>query len=153
MVICSSLETPVQSSTPWKNSSPAGCARVISGGSSPPFSSPMLSHQPSWRPDRRWLELLEDRNTVVRAELARFRGREVKVTGDGFLATFDGPGRAIRAARAMTQAVQPLGIEIRAGLHTGEIELSDNDIGGLTVPSPSASLWSLPPQACSSPAP
>jgi class 3 adenylate cyclase/pimeloyl-ACP methyl ester carboxylesterase len=83
--------------------------------------------------DRRWLEVLADHDTIVRAELARFRGNEVKTTGDGFLATFDGPARAVRAAQAITQAVRPLGIYIRSGLHTGEIERADNDIGGITV--------------------
>jgi class 3 adenylate cyclase len=83
--------------------------------------------------DRRWLEILADHNTVVRAELARFRGNEVKTTGDGFLATFDGPARAVRAAQAITQAVRPLGIDIRCGLHTGEIERVENDVGGVAV--------------------
>ena len=83
--------------------------------------------------DRRWLELLSDHNAVVRAELARFRGNEVKTTGDGFLVTFDAPGRAVRAAQAITQAVRPLGIDIRAGLHAGEIERVENDVGGVTV--------------------
>jgi class 3 adenylate cyclase len=83
--------------------------------------------------DRRWLEVLADHNTIVRAELARFRGNEVKTTGDGFLATFDGPGCAVRAAQAIAQAVRPLGLDIRAGLHTGEIERIGNDIGGVAV--------------------
>jgi len=69
----------------------------------------------------------------VRRELARFRGCEVKTTGDGFLATFDGPGRAIQCAQAIAIAAQSLGIEVRAGLHTGECELFGQDIGGIAV--------------------
>jgi len=69
----------------------------------------------------------------VRRELARFRGREIKTTGDGFLATFDGPGRAIQCAQAITGAARSLGVEVRAGLHTGECELLADDIGGIAV--------------------
>jgi class 3 adenylate cyclase len=69
----------------------------------------------------------------VRRELARFRGREVHTAGDGFLATFDGPARAARCAIAITQAVRPLGLEVRAGVHTGEVELMGDDIGGIAV--------------------
>jgi class 3 adenylate cyclase len=70
---------------------------------------------------------------VVRAELARFRGREVDTAGDGFFATFDGPARAIRSAKAVTESVQGLGLEIRAGLHTGEVELAGDSIRGIAV--------------------
>ena len=70
--------------------------------------------------DRDWHALLDAHDAVVRAQLARFRGREVNTSGDGFLATFDGPQRAIRCAMAIRDAVQALGIEVRAGLHTGE---------------------------------
>ena len=83
--------------------------------------------------DQRWRDLLTSHNAVVRAELARFRGREVKTAGDGFLATFDGPARAIRCACAVRDAVRSLGIEIRAGLHTGECELMGDDVGGIAV--------------------
>jgi class 3 adenylate cyclase len=83
--------------------------------------------------DRRWRELLATHDAVVSAELDRHRGREIKSTGDGVLATFDGPGRAIRCACAIRDAVRALGIEIRAGLHTGEIELRGDDIGGIAV--------------------
>jgi class 3 adenylate cyclase len=69
----------------------------------------------------------------VRRELDRFRGHEVDTAGDGFLATFDGPARAIRCARATVEAVRSLGIEVRAGLHTGEIELLDEGIAGIAV--------------------
>jgi class 3 adenylate cyclase len=83
--------------------------------------------------DGRWRELLESYYAVVRRELARFRGREVKTVGDGVLATFDGPARGIRAARAINAGVGPLGIEVRAGLHTGECELMGDDVGGIAV--------------------
>jgi class 3 adenylate cyclase len=83
--------------------------------------------------DRRWHRLLVDHQEVVRRQLARFRGREVKTTGDGFLATFDGPARAIRAAAAIRAAVRELGLEVRVGLHTGECELLGEDIGGIAV--------------------
>jgi class 3 adenylate cyclase len=83
--------------------------------------------------DRRWRELLEGHDEVVRGQLDRFRGQEVKTTGDGFLATFDGPARGIQCARAIAQGVRPLEIEVRAGLHTGECEIRDNDIGGIAV--------------------
>ena len=73
------------------------------------------------------------RTTPSCGQLARFRGREVNTSGDGFLATFDGPQRAIRCAMAIRDAVQPLGIEVRAGLHTGECELRGDDIGGIAV--------------------
>ena len=83
--------------------------------------------------DQRWRDLLEDHYRLARSELAHHRGREVKTTGDGLLATFDGPARAIRCASAIRNAVHQLGIEIRAGLHTGEVEVLDQDIGGIAV--------------------
>ena len=83
--------------------------------------------------DRAWRELLEHQNALLRRELGRFRGREIKTLGDGMLATFDGPARAIRCARAMTEAVRALGIEVRVGLHTGEVELVDDDVAGIAV--------------------
>ena len=83
--------------------------------------------------DRGWRELLERHDAVVRKSLARFRGREVKSTGDGFLATFDGPARGIECARDITGAVAELGIEVRAGLHTGECEIRGDDISGMAV--------------------
>ena len=83
--------------------------------------------------DRRWRELLDAHHAVVRRELARYRGREVHTVGDGFLATFDGPARAVRCAGAISDTVRQLGIEVRAGLHTGEIELMGNDVGGIAV--------------------
>jgi class 3 adenylate cyclase/pimeloyl-ACP methyl ester carboxylesterase len=83
--------------------------------------------------DRDWHALLDAHDAVVRAQLARFRGREVNTAGDGFLAMFDGPQRAIRCAMAIRDAVQALGIEVRAGLHTGECEVRGDDIGGIGV--------------------
>ena len=83
--------------------------------------------------DRQWRALLDRHDQAVREQLLRFRGREVKNLGDGFLATFDGPARAVRCAAAISQNVQPLGIDVRSGLHTGEIELKRDDIGGIAV--------------------
>ena len=83
--------------------------------------------------DRNWHALLDAHDAVVRAQLARFRGREVNTSGDGFLAMFDGPQRAIRCAISIRDAVQALGIEVRAGLHTGECEVRGDDIGGIGV--------------------
>ena len=83
--------------------------------------------------DRRWTELLEDHQQLVRQELTRFRGREIDTAGDGFLATFDGPARAIRCASAIRDAMKGLGIEIRAGLHTGECEMVGEKMRGVAV--------------------
>jgi len=83
--------------------------------------------------DRRWRGLIESHNKLMHTEINRFKGRVVKSTGDGFLATFDGPARAIRCALAVSEEARRLGIEIRAGLHTGEVDLIDGDIGGITV--------------------
>jgi class 3 adenylate cyclase len=83
--------------------------------------------------DRDWHALLDAHDAVVRSQLSRFRGREVNTSGDGFLAMFDGPQRAIRCAMAIRDAVQALGIEVRAGLHTGECEVRGDDIGGIAV--------------------
>ena len=83
--------------------------------------------------DRRWKELLADHHHVVRSALGQHRGSEVRLTGDGFLATFDGPARAIRCAEAIRDGVRALGLEIRAGLHTGEIELAGSGIEGVAV--------------------
>jgi pimeloyl-ACP methyl ester carboxylesterase len=83
--------------------------------------------------DRRWRDLLEQHNRVVRQGLQRFRGLEVKTIGDGFLATFDGPARGIRCARAVVDELAGLGIDLRAGLHTGECEAMNGDLGGVAV--------------------
>jgi pimeloyl-ACP methyl ester carboxylesterase len=83
--------------------------------------------------DRRWRDLLEQHHSAVRRELGRFGGQEVDTAGDGFFATFDGPARAIRCAGAIVDAVRPLGLDVRAGLHTGEVELIDRKVGGIAV--------------------
>lgn len=83
--------------------------------------------------DRQWRALLDQHDQAVRQQLARFRGREVKHTGDGFLATFDGPARAVRCASAISETLEPLGIAVRGGLHSGEVELRGDDIGGIAV--------------------
>ncbi len=83
--------------------------------------------------DRAWKDLLERHHEAVRAELARFRGHEVDTAGDGFFATFEGPARAVRCALAIREAVRALGVEIRAGLHTGECEIVSDKVGGIAV--------------------
>ena len=83
--------------------------------------------------DRQWRALLDGHDAAVRQQLLRFRGREVKNLGDGFMATFDGPARAVRCAAAISEAVQPLGITLRSGLHTGEIGLTPGDVTGIAV--------------------
>jgi pimeloyl-ACP methyl ester carboxylesterase len=83
--------------------------------------------------DRSWRELVERHNSTVRALLARYRGKEMDTAGDGFFASFDGPARAVRCARGIVQAVGPLAIEVRAGVHTGEVETIDGKVGGIAV--------------------
>jgi class 3 adenylate cyclase len=83
--------------------------------------------------DRRWRELLDRHHAVVRQELMRFRGREIDTAGDGFFAVFDGPARAIRCAQSTVTAVRNIGLEIRAGLHTGEVELANGAVRGIAV--------------------
>jgi len=83
--------------------------------------------------DARWRELVREHHALVRTQLARFRGREIDTAGDGFFASFDGPARAIRCACAIAQAVGELGLDVRAGLHTGECELIDGKVGGVAV--------------------
>ena len=83
--------------------------------------------------DRRWRQLLDDHDAMIARHVEQFRGRFVKHTGDGALATFDGPGRAINCARALRTAMGGLGIQIRAGLHAGEVELRGEGMGGLAV--------------------
>jgi class 3 adenylate cyclase len=83
--------------------------------------------------DRHWRDLLVSHQEVVRRELARFRGREINTAGDGFFAAFDGPARGVRCARAIAEDVRSLGLEIRAGLHTGECEVIGDDMGGIVV--------------------
>ena len=83
--------------------------------------------------DRQWRALLDRHDEAVRQQFARFRGQEVKNLGDGFMATFDGPARAVRCATAIAQSLRPLGLAVRSGLHTGEIELQRDDIAGIAV--------------------
>jgi class 3 adenylate cyclase len=83
--------------------------------------------------DRQWRALLDRHDDTVRQQLARFRGQEVKNLGDGFMATFDGPARAVRCAASICESVRPLGIAVRSGLHTGEVELKRDDVAGIAV--------------------
>ena len=83
--------------------------------------------------DRAWKDLLSAHHARARAELERYRGREIDTAGDGFLATFDGPARAVRCARAITDAMRELGIEVRAGVHTGEVEVDGDSVRGIAV--------------------
>jgi class 3 adenylate cyclase len=83
--------------------------------------------------DQRWRDLLDNHHSTIRRNLTRFRGREVKTTGDGILATFDGPARGVRCACAISEEIKPLGIAVRAGLHTGECEMIGDDVGGIAV--------------------
>jgi class 3 adenylate cyclase len=83
--------------------------------------------------DRRWREVLEAHHGAVRRELERFRGREIDTAGDGFLATFDGPARAIRCAISIGDAVESVGLAVRAGLHTGECEMRGDGVSGIAV--------------------
>jgi class 3 adenylate cyclase/pimeloyl-ACP methyl ester carboxylesterase len=83
--------------------------------------------------DRAWRDLLDRHNILVRAQLELFRGREIKTVGDGFIATFDGPARAVRCAKEIVEEVRELGLAVRCGLHTGECEFLDGDVGGIAV--------------------
>ncbi|MBI5505154.1 MAG: hypothetical protein HY899_10165 [Deltaproteobacteria bacterium] len=83
--------------------------------------------------DRAWAELLEEHNARVRTAIDQFRGREMATLGDGFLALFDGPARAVRAAVSMDQAVTDLGLRLRVGIHTGELEIVGGQVRGLAV--------------------
>ena len=83
--------------------------------------------------DTRWRDLLQQHDRLVRRELDRHRGREVKTLGDGVLATFDGPARGIGCARAICEQAQTIGVEVRAGLHSGEVDLVNGDVGGIAV--------------------
>ena len=83
--------------------------------------------------DRAWVSLVAEHHRRVRAQLARFRGREIDTAGDGFFASFDGPARAIRCAETIAEQVSDLGLTIRAGIHTGECELVDGKVAGIAV--------------------
>ena len=95
--------------------------------------------------DRRWRDLLDSHDELVRGELARHGGREVKMTGDGFLALFDGPARAIRCAVAIRDKLRAEGVEVRIGLHSGEVELRGDDVGGIAVHIGARVATSAPP--------
>ena len=83
--------------------------------------------------DRRWRELLDSHDVAVRREITRARGREIKTTGDGFLVAFDGPARAIRCGLAISAEARRIGLDVRAGLHTGECEVRGDDLAGIAV--------------------
>ena len=83
--------------------------------------------------DRAWHDVLDRHNALVRREISRHRGHEVRTMGDGFLATFDGPARSIRCALAINEGVEALGLQVRAGLHTGEVEMAEDDLSGIAV--------------------
>jgi class 3 adenylate cyclase len=83
--------------------------------------------------DRRWRDFLTSHDAIIGDALHRYRGQEIRFTGDGVLATFDGPARAVRCACTIRDGIQALGVEVRAGLHTGEIDLWKDDIAGITV--------------------
>lgn len=91
------------------------------------------THRAAELGDRRWRDLLDAHHTVVREQIGRFRGREIDTAGDGFLAAFDGPARAVRSACAIAEGVRRLGLEVRAGLHTGECEVMGAKLGGIAV--------------------
>jgi class 3 adenylate cyclase len=83
--------------------------------------------------DRAWKQLIDRHDEAIRRQLDRWRGREVETAGDGFLATFDGPARAVRCATSVVDAVRELGLDVRAGVHTGEVELADGNVRGIAV--------------------
>src|SRR6202041_2713114 len=83
--------------------------------------------------DHAWRRLLDNHDAIARQTVEKFRGNLIKTTGDGILATFDGPGRAVRCALAFEAAARQIGLPLRAGLHTGEIEVRDRDVGGIAV--------------------
>jgi len=83
--------------------------------------------------DQRWRDQLDQHHAVVRRELERFRGREIDTAGDGFFATFDGPARGIRCGKAIVESVRSIGLDVRAGLHTGEVELAGDAVRGIAV--------------------
>jgi class 3 adenylate cyclase len=107
----------------------AACAPALTVGR----SHGAFTTRRSARRDRRWREVLDEHDAAVRRVLARMRGRELRTTGDGFLASFDRPARAIRRAKEITATVRRLGLDVRAGLHTGECEVRGADLTGLAV--------------------
>ena len=142
------VDLPGRDHLPWVGDNPLGILdeieRFLTGTMSEPEPDRVLAtvlftdivdstSLASSMGDDRWRNLLHAHDDAVRAEIARFRGTEVKNLGDGFLATFDAPGRAIRCALSIASAVQSLGLTIRAGLHTGEVHLVNGDIEGISV--------------------
>jgi class 3 adenylate cyclase/pimeloyl-ACP methyl ester carboxylesterase len=118
--------------------------RLVAGEAAPPVPESVLTtllftdivgstEQAASIGDRAWRDLLSKHHATVRRELARFRGEERDTAGDGFFATFDGPARAIRCAQAAMKAVRPLGLELRAGIHTGECELHEGKVAGVAL--------------------
>ena len=103
--------------------------------------------------DQAWTDLLGRHHALVRSYLDRFRGQEIDNAGDGFLASFDGPARAITCARAITEGVQELGLDVRSGLHTGECEVVGEKLGGIAVHIGARVAATAGPGRCSSPRP
>ena len=128
--------TPRRCSTRSRSSSPACGAASAPNGCSPPSCSPTSSARPSAPRvlgDGRWRDLLDNHDTIVRHELERFGGREVNTAGDGFVATFPSPSAAIACADSLVDAIRVLGIEIRVGIHAGEVEVRGDDVAGMAV--------------------
>ena len=123
-----STRSSASSSAPGPHASPNASSRRCSSptSSTPPERAAEVG-------DRRWRDVRARHEAIVRDRLARFRGQEVKTLGDGFMSRFDGPARAIRCAAAIRDAVRALGLELRAGLHTGEVEVVDHDLHGIAV--------------------
>jgi pimeloyl-ACP methyl ester carboxylesterase len=141
------VELPGIDHLPWAGDSEAVLGEIeefLTGARSPPDPDRVLAtvmftdivgstERAAELGDARWRELLAEHQAAVRGELTRFRGREVKTLGDGCLATFDGPARAIRCGHAVAAAARSLGLEVRVGLHSGEVELMGEDVGGIAV--------------------
>lgn len=139
------IEVPSADNLPWLNRSLASdIEEFVTGARRPAHSDRVLAtvlftdfvgSTPKLAEvgDEKWRQLLDEHDTIVARELDLHRGRMVNTTGDGVLATFDGPARAVRCAQAICEALRPLNIEIRAGLHTGEVEVRGDDIGGIAV--------------------
>jgi class 3 adenylate cyclase len=141
------VEVPGRDYLPWVGDQEALVAEIaafVGGAEEPPASTRMLvtilftdiveSTRAATRlGDRRWRDALEEHNELVRRALDRHGGREVDRAGDGFLATFDGPARAIRCAQEVVTSSRDAGLEIRAGIHTGEVEVVEQGIGGIAV--------------------
>ena len=133
---CTGSATPHRFSTRSRSSSPVSAAARTPNACSPQSFSPTSSARPQRAAalgDVRWHDLLDNHDNIVRHELERFRGREVNTAGDGFVATFTSPSVAIDCADAIVDAVRALGIEVRVGIHAGEVEVRGDDIAGMAV--------------------